>query len=355
MKSLQAWNEFWFAPRSTAPLGLFRLVLGCLLILWGLLVAPDLHTWFAERGVLPLSALRLLNSDTLPRLDVLADVANPMALVAIFSLYMLAVIGVAAGFYTRISTLLAFVLLISFHHRNPIILNSGDTFMGLMLLYLVFSPAGACYSVDRLLRVRRGTEQAGPPPRLPAWAQRLIQIQISIVYLDTFLGKVQGQHWLDGTAVYYPLHVAELTRFPLPCLGDSPIAINLLTYGTLAIELAMGTLVWVPRLRGYVLLAATLLHLGIEYAMNIPLFSFLMIASYINFLPGDWLERQAGRLARARSSRESACEAIVTRLGSPRNSIILLGLAISTEIWFGKSSRRTTLHGSSEATSGVAA
>jgi hypothetical protein len=53
----------------------------------------------------------------------------------------------------------------------------------------------------------------------------------------------------------------------------------------LAVELAMATLVWVPRLRGLLLLLAVGLHLGIEYAMNIPLFSFLMIASYITFLP----------------------------------------------------------------------
>jgi hypothetical protein len=307
MSLLQKWNEFWFAPRSAAPLALYRIALGSLLVLWGLLIAPDLLTWYSEGGVVPLSAMRLINGPAYARLDVLAQVTDPRLLVAAFSLFMLAAIAVTIGFCTRAAAIVAYVLLISFHHRDSIILNSGDTFMGLMLFFLIFAPCGAAYSVDRLLRIRSGKELAGPPPQVVAWAQRLMQLQITIVYLDTFLGKLQGQRWLDGTAVYYPLHVAELGRFPVPLVGSHLILINLLTYGTLAIELAMGTLVWVPRLRGYVLLLATSLHLGIEYAMNIPLFSFLMVTSYVTFLPSEQVEAAVSWVCRTARSFLELC------------------------------------------------
>jgi predicted DCC family thiol-disulfide oxidoreductase YuxK len=133
------------------------------------------------------------------------------------------------------------------------------------------------------------------------WAWRLAQVQVSICYLTTFLLKMPGTLWPNGTAIYYPISTPEFRRFPLPFVDAQHIwLINVLTYGTLAIELALGTLVWVPRLRLYVLAAGVLLHLGIEYSLNIPLFGWLMVTSYLSFIKQsdlNWLtERLPPRL-----------------------------------------------------------
>ncbi|MGD9891747.1 MAG: hypothetical protein AB7U18_10715, partial [Dehalococcoidia bacterium] len=65
---------------------------------------------------------------------------------------------------------------------------------------------------------------------------------------------------------------------------------NLLTYWTLAPELALAFLVWVPALRPFVLLNGVALHAGIEYSMNVPLFAFAAMISYITFInvEGTW-------------------------------------------------------------------
>jgi predicted DCC family thiol-disulfide oxidoreductase YuxK len=165
-------------------------------------------------------------------------------------------------------------------------------------------PAGAACSLDRLRRVMRGEEDEAAPLVLP-WAQRLAQIQIAVLYLISVLNKWPGATWRDGTAVYWALSIPDLHRFPVPLLnGDHLWLINIATYGTLAVELALALLVWVPRLRLYVLTAGVLMHLGIEYSMNIPLFSFLMIAGYMPFLTPTDLERLVAwghvRLAPAR-------------------------------------------------------
>ncbi|MDQ2798550.1 MAG: DCC1-like thiol-disulfide oxidoreductase family protein, partial [Armatimonadota bacterium] len=124
------------------------------------------------------------------------------------------------------------------------------------------------------------------PPAIVPWAQRLMQLQISVLYLCASLSKITGATWMDGTAVYYPLHLPESLRFP--ALGrDNIYVINVMTWATIAIEMALATFVWVPRLRLYVLTLGIFLHLGIEYTFNIPLFSALMITSYLNFLTGD--------------------------------------------------------------------
>ena len=83
---------------------------------------------------------------------------------------------------------------------------------------------------------------------------------------------------MNGTATWYPVRLAEFYRFPVPSfLNDLPI-VYLTTYGTLIVEFSLATAVFFRPLRKYVLLAGVLLHGFIEYSMNIPFFSFLMIS-----------------------------------------------------------------------------
>ena len=49
------WNEFWFQPISSIPLGMFRLVFGLLVLAYGLLLLPERFIWFSNRGVLSLA------------------------------------------------------------------------------------------------------------------------------------------------------------------------------------------------------------------------------------------------------------------------------------------------------------
>lgn len=287
------WNGFWFGPISPGALGLFRLVFGALVVWYGLLLWPDRWVWFSERGVLgkedAARILEFLNPG--PRLNPFDWGLNDRSLTLFFVVFLLAAVGLTLGLATRFCALLVFVGLNALHNRNVVILNSGDTVMMVMSAYLLLSPAGAACSLDRLRRIGHGREGDIPPPIIP-WAQRLMQLQVSIVYLSTFCSKISGRLWQDGTAAFYPLHLPESARFPVPLTDGSHLwAIHLATYGTLAVELAMAAFVWVPRLRLFVLAAGTLLHLGIEYSLNIPLFSFLMIASYIPFLTEADLQR----------------------------------------------------------------
>ena len=91
--------------------------------------------------------------------------------------------------------------------------NSGDTVMIVLSIYLLLSPAGAACSLDRLWRIFRGKEDDAPPLIVP-WAQRLMQIQIAVLYLCASLSKMTGPQWADGTAVYYPAAPARVGPVP---------------------------------------------------------------------------------------------------------------------------------------------
>jgi hypothetical protein len=163
----------------------------------------------------------------------------------------------------------------------------------------MFAPAGAAVSVDRLLRIWRGKEGIAIPESSP-WAQRMIQIEASIVYFTTFWWKTLGVSWMNGTAVYYSIHLREIGRFPIPGM-HSPVFMRLAAWGTLVVEFSAGVLVWFRELRYFVLLAVIGLHLGIEYTMTLPLFEWITMATLITFVdPADlsrawaWVRQRVG-------------------------------------------------------------
>jgi len=50
-------------------------------------------------------------------------------------------------------------------------------------------------------------------------------------------------------------------------------------------------LVWLKELRYPVLLLGLLLHLSIEYSMNVPLFEWVLLSAYVLFIDPDDLQR----------------------------------------------------------------
>ena len=279
------WNEFFFKPKSSITLGLFRMVFGFWTLGYGVLLFPERWTWFSNRGVLTASEAAAYNGGVgtyVHQNDLLILPGADHWLTPFFIAYLLAALCLTIGLWSRLSAALVWIGICALHARNAPIHNSGDTVMVVMAAYLILSPCGAACSVDRLIRVFRGQEDDAPPFVQP-WAQRLMQLQITVLYFCAAMSKATGGQWQDGTAVYYPMHLPESVRFPVLGL-DNIYVINLATWGTVAIEMALGTIVWVPRLRLYVLAGGVCLHMGIEYGMNIPFFSALMITSYINFL-----------------------------------------------------------------------
>ena len=286
---IRGWNRFFFEPQSPLPIALFRILFGLVVVANQALIIPDVNAWFSNEGVISFATGRKLAGGAgfnlfnwLPQ--------TYFAVWVIFLISLLSAISMTFGFFTRTSTILLFLALVTLHHRNSLILNSGDTFMRIAIFFMIFSQAGAALSLDRLIRVARGKESGEPAPKEP-WAMRLIQVQLAFVYLYTFIWKAMGAMWLSGTAVYYTSRISDFWRFPVPYIFEHMWTIKLWTWATLLIEFALAVLIWIKELRYWVLLAGVMLHLGIEYSMNIPLFGFIMIATYVTFIEPEHLEK----------------------------------------------------------------
>ena len=287
LKSLgDAWNSFFFAAESPTPIALFRIVYGVLVIATLLLLHGDWLAWYGPRGWVSISSVRTIERGV--PLDLFAILPQQNAWVeALFWLALASAIFLTFGFLTRLSSIVLFVCLVSIDERNLYILHGGDTFLRVAGFFLIFAPAGAAISVDRLVRLWRGKEDIAIAPRRP-WAQRMIQIELALLYFATFCWKIQGEPWIQGTALYYVYHVDELQRFPVPSWLLRPAVLKVGSWFALVLEFALGVLIWLKDLR-YILLAIGLaFHLFLEYSINVPMFEWDVLSAYILFVyPAD--------------------------------------------------------------------
>lgn len=207
----------------------------------------------------------------------------------IFVIHILASLLLTVGLATRVSAGIAFLTLTTIHHRNDAVFHSGDTLMRLMTFLLIFSRAGQAYSLDCYL-ASGGQSIAGTGELSSPWCQRLMQLQLAIVYVRAVYWKLRGKAWLDGTAAYYPLHVRSYTRCPLPKILQNRICLCIATWGTIVIEAALGLLIWFKEFRYPVLIGGVVLHLGLDCLLNIQLFGWIMMSCLILFVPSTDME-----------------------------------------------------------------
>ena len=294
-----AFDRFCFDPIDLRLIGVIRVLYAALIFVNAAAWGPDLLLWFGESGVMPYAAARELGDpDTLtlfallPKSDLTVQIA--------YGLLLLHAVLLGIGFWSRSQAIGTYVWLISFQHRHVTLFDGEDTVFRLLGAALVFLPLAHCYSLDAWLARRRGR----PYARVGiAWALRLVQLEMSAIYMSTAWEKLRGTDWPDGTALYYVSRLDDLFgHFPIPsALLESLTVLKLMTWSVLAIEVSLPFLLWIPRTRRLGLLLGVALHLGIEYSMSLFLFEWVMLLGLLAFArPEDFaaLRDLAARLRR---------------------------------------------------------
>jgi uncharacterized membrane protein YphA (DoxX/SURF4 family) len=282
------WQRIWFEPTSPAPFCMYRILFGAIVLLATASKLFDINLWYSTKGIVSVAAAKQFAGPNSLSLFFLIEPTSQVVLIAMLVL-MLASATLCIGYKTRLSAFLVWFLVLSFNNRNQAILNCGDIFTQISALLLMLGPAEAMYSVDRKNRGDQDQVLAEP------WAQRLLQVQIAAVYVAGFFWKY-GQSWWNGTATYYAMNTKAYVLWKTPYIFDQLWTIQLTTWGTLAIEFSLFTLIWIKELRPWVLLAGLILHIGLLFTMNFAFLQLLMIASYINFLSPANVEKFARKL-----------------------------------------------------------
>ena len=258
-------------------------------ILMGFVLLGDLFTrWrfcrefytsegFCSRALV----LESLANYLLPSLHLANDTEAYQSL--LFTLGMVFAGGLLLGYRTRLCSLLSWLLLVSLHERNFLVLNSGDTLLAALLFWGIFLPWGATWSVD--------SRKAGAPEvreRLVLSAATIgWSLQMSYLYLFAALHKLHP-YWLsEGSALYYALNIGHHATSWANSLLTYPEALRVLTRAVWGTELLLAFAVLAPwrRLRLVAIVVAVLMHLSFGLFLEIGVFRYVPVIGLLALLP----------------------------------------------------------------------
>lgn len=192
----------------------------------------------------------------------------------------------AAGFFTRLATLIAWIALVSIVRRTAPMTNAGDVFLACLLFWGLFLPLGAVWSVDA--GWRRG-DTAGP--RVCGPGAGALVLQVGAVYLSAGFGKC-NETWWSGDAVAYALSVHDHGTPLGDAVASSGLPARLLTWATMLLELAGPVLLLVQRVRLPLVVLFVGFHLAIALTMDVCLFPWVGVAAWTMLLPERFWSRR---------------------------------------------------------------
>jgi hypothetical protein len=266
-------TQSWSRDIPSHTYALLRIALGLVGLLGMLGLTPVDMYW-------PLDGITPLSGDG-PRSWLYSHGWGTAAGWAFFVALTVVFTAMTVGFRSNTAVICAFIGLVGQVHWNRLPLSSAHQVMVVLIFCLVWTDAGAVLSLDR----RLGHRAAPVPPKAqPMWPLQLMRCQIALIYGSSGLHKLSFPMWRDGSAVHWAINLNEFHRLPWVIPETAAWFVALLTWSTLAFELAFPLLVLFRRTRALTLVAGIGLHLGLWATMELGPFSAVMIASYLVFL-----------------------------------------------------------------------
>jgi len=326
---------------------LFRVGLGLLVAIDALGRLPDLTAHYTDAGAVPRALIDELRGGDVPLSLYLVDGSAPFA-AALLALHALAGVCLAAGYWTRLATVAAWLLTFSIHHRNLLVDNYGDLIQRLLLFWSLFLPLGERASLDR----RRGAP--GPAAHsFLGWGSVGFIVQLMSIYFFSALHKT-GSAWQDGSAVAMSLESDSIAKLPQAAIAlGHPHLLSLLTHAVRYVEAIGPLLLLVPVAIGPLRTAVVLLfwsfHLGLFAFLELGTFPFVCMAAWCALIPGacwDRLGVSAGSGPRVRSRPQWPVTVFVVLVLAA--NLTTLRMDIPFPAWLGASLRFTGLYQSWE-------
>jgi hypothetical protein len=215
---------------------------------------------------------------------------------------------VAVGLFTRTAIIVAWVLTLLTAHRLTGFLFGLDQIVIMLACYLCLAQSNSLVSLDRLLMrkshvIRRsrtfgflsglGDQTATQP--IATWnntvCTRLIQLHLCVVYLFGGLGKLRGEMWWDGSAIWFSAAAYEYQSLDLTWIGHYPILGALFTHVTLFWEVLYPAVVWPKWTRPIAIGLAFCVHAGIGLFLGMITFGWMMIVANVAFIPPEVMRR----------------------------------------------------------------
>ena len=272
-------KEVLTKPIDAAPLGLFRILFGLLM------VVEVLRYWGYGR----IARYYIEPTFLFSFVEGLKPVGGAMYLV--FVLMGAAALLLAIGFYYRAASALFFVLYTYTFLLDKAQYNNHYYLICLLAFLFVMTDANRAFSIDA---VRRRL-----PSRVPAWQIYIFRLQICIVFFFAGVAKINSD-WLAGEPVRAWL-AARSDYFLIGPLLLQEWFVYAYAYGGLLFDLFIGfALLWAPtRGIGFVLLVG--FNVLNKWFYDIGIFPYLTMATFVIFMNASTIRRWLDRWPRTRA------------------------------------------------------
>ena len=295
-QGVAAWHHFWFDPLDPLMLGVMRLLTGWMLFYNLLVWSLQLETFFGRNGLQPIEAVKRVYESRFVFSFWLWIDDRYLWPVHIVCLIVAAMFCIGAA--TRVTSILAFLITISYSQRVPVANFGFDQILGMMCLYLALAPCGAAMSVDCVIRKwwrrRKGLDLSVEPVRFASarMASRLIQLHLCAIYFWSGFSKLKGPTWWTGEAMWNVIANQEYQTIDLTWMAWTPWLPYLIAHVTVGWEAFFIVLVWNRKLRPFVLAMGVVMHFGIGAFLGMWTFGLIMTFAYLSFAdPEIWRTR----------------------------------------------------------------
>lgn len=183
------------------------------------------------------------------------------------------------GIFPRLACACVLVYLISLRHHSQMFWDGQDDMFRTWAILLLFLPL-------HHVTVWDWVRPAPKDHSWPIWPFRLFQYNVSAVYLGAAFGKLDGESWIQGWAMFNVVHEEDFFPgiFAPDFLFNRILPLHIMSWSTIVVETACIATAWIPSLRTITLLSVAMLHLGIELAMNMHCFEWLTMTGWASFL-----------------------------------------------------------------------
>ena len=295
------WRVFGCDVRSLA---IFRIALSCLVFYVAVDLFQHAEGFYSELGFLDGTMAKQVSPDSFS-LNYLSDTVVFQKTIFITLAAVAVLLGI--GWFSRVAAFVCWILVVSVHVRNPLVLYSADTLLRVLLFWSMFIPLGRTWSVDSWLgrRKRVGSKDGiGSADVICSVGTACLILQICIMYWTSGFAKL-SETWFDGTAMQYVLRLDAYSRPFGQWILNYPMLVEGITRVTPVVELMVPLLLflpfWTERIRLGVVAFFLCFHVGIDLSLDVGKFGVVSVIAWLPFVPSIFWNH-FGRWERAEPS-----------------------------------------------------
>ena len=275
---------------DSRSLSLFRVCIAVILLVNFLFTRlPFFNLFHSENGVLPLR--NVVNSgDFFSKTTSLNFIYSGDGFqIFLFGLAILCAVLLLFGYRTRWALFGSWLLLVSLHAKNSLVINSGDNLLVLLLFWSLLLPLNSHFSLDRAC--------AKNVKSFNVFSIGTVTLIGQILMVYVFAGALKtSEIWKDGSAVYYALMLDNFRTIWGDILLQYPKVMEYSSYITYYFfEISVAWLFvffgWLWRVRVLLVFLMIGFHFSLGLFLTLGLFSWVCAAGWLVLLPSEFWDR----------------------------------------------------------------